>query len=522
MAFDSNDDGRQIEMQKTNVRSEFYPQNDSKRLSHSVPHSGSMNSKGQFVRHRGLSWPVAALFLIDALAGGGIVAIPAAIGVTAVWPGLFFAAFVCLMSTITSVLLGRCWAILQERYPVYRNHCRKPYAEIGEKAVGGYMKYFVSATINVNQFGVCVVYLLLSAKSINDGLSIFGPTLHFCLITLILATCLLPVTFLKSPESFAFVVIGGMICSVSAVTLIAIGSGMDYSLCAGHGSTKEVNTLKLLSGIGTLVFAFGGHSSFPTIQHDMRQPFNFDYSSYMAFSTLLLLYVPMAAIANIVYGSSIQASIINSLQTPWIQQSVNVVLLLHFILTFTLVLNPLNQEVEEFFGITHQFGWKRVVVRTSTLLTILFTGLTIPSFGPLLNLVGSSSTLLTVLVYPVLFYLYLMAAEKVRTEKKVKNANSDSYPTVTFMEMIQHTDWNMLFIGFGIITIGLIICFGSSIAAVIELTNAQFEAPCYVRWLEGSGVLHQGNLATICCGTYKNISQPGITCATENMVRSVH
>lgn len=35
---------------------------------------------------------------------------------------------------------GKCWVILQRRWPVYRRHCRQPYPEIGGRAMGPWLK----------------------------------------------------------------------------------------------------------------------------------------------------------------------------------------------------------------------------------------------------------------------------------------------------------------------------------------------------------------------------------------------
>lgn len=64
----------------------------------------------------------------------------------------------------------------------------------------------MAVVIDVTQFGVAVVYLLLSSKNIRDFLqAFFDIDFSYCIVVLILALCLLPVTFLKSPQDFWFV-----------------------------------------------------------------------------------------------------------------------------------------------------------------------------------------------------------------------------------------------------------------------------------------------------------------------------
>lgn len=79
---------------------------------------------------------------------------------------------------------------------------------------------------------------------------------------------------------------------------------------------------------------------------------------------------------------------------------------LHLIFTILIVNNPLNQKAEEVFRVPHSqfiiddclnkflyfifkdFGLKRVIVRTAMMCIILFVAETVPTFGPLLDLIG--------------------------------------------------------------------------------------------------------------------------------------
>lgn len=76
----------------------------------------------------------------------------------------------------------------------------------------------------------------------------------------------------------------------------------------------------------------------------------------------------------------------------------------------------------------------------------------------MLELFGASTTLLTALVFPVLFYLYLTASGRMRDEQvaltlKEKPSESDTpieYPKVNFKEMIKNNKRYVVIIGFGV------------------------------------------------------------------------
>jgi len=52
------------------------------------------------------------------------------------WIGLAVMIFCCVSTGWCGVLLGKCWMMLEERYPEYQDHCRDPYPSIGQEAFG--------------------------------------------------------------------------------------------------------------------------------------------------------------------------------------------------------------------------------------------------------------------------------------------------------------------------------------------------------------------------------------------------
>ncbi|KJH41476.1 hypothetical protein DICVIV_12555 [Dictyocaulus viviparus] len=131
-----------------------------------------------FINPKGLSWFVTGLFVVGDLAGGGLVALPTAMIQTEFYPGLAISAVMICVVTYTAYLLGLSWNILLNTWPQYREHCRKPYPEIGYRAMGSVFRKVVSICIDITQFGVAVVYLLLSSKNIGDIIKVSGGDRH--------------------------------------------------------------------------------------------------------------------------------------------------------------------------------------------------------------------------------------------------------------------------------------------------------------------------------------------------------
>jgi solute carrier family 32 (vesicular inhibitory amino acid transporter) len=74
--------------------------------------------------------------VVGDIVGGGVIALPTAIVQAGIIPGLIFVIIMTAVCIYTSYLLGECWVILQKRWSEYKSHCRKPFPEIGRRALG--------------------------------------------------------------------------------------------------------------------------------------------------------------------------------------------------------------------------------------------------------------------------------------------------------------------------------------------------------------------------------------------------
>lgn len=469
------------------------------------------NGSDKDAKHRneqGLGWIVTGLFVVGDLAGGGIVALPTATAQTNFWPGLILNFVIAIAMTYTAYMLGVSWVILQRRWPEYREHCRKPYPEMGGRAMGTAIKVIVSVCIDITQFGIAVVFLLLSSKNIHDFINaFFNAEISYCYVVLVVGFCLLPVTFLKSPQDFWWAVVLAMITTTCALLLIVVGAAMDYPTCAPvRGTNTKFVASNYLLALGTYLFAYGGHAAFPTILHDMHKPYHFTRSVFFAFTVVFLLYTPVCILAYLTYGNSMQASIINSVQNTGLQQGANILITLHCILTLTIVFNPLNQEAEEIFGVPHHFCWQRALVRTGMMLAVVFVAESLPTFGPLLDLVGASTLTLTSLVFPCFFYLYLTVADDMAQEKGEKKGE-DAIPT--FVDVLVRTPKLRLLACSLIIVFGLIGSAAGTYTAVMELATTHFTAPCYVQPFLQNVISKPPESHLNCCGAWQNVTRLG-------------
>lgn len=472
----------------------------------------TVRSEGKFRNVEGMGWLITCFFIVGETAGGGLIALPPSIISAGLLGGVIIILFGAIICTFTGEQLSENWTILQERWPEYRSHCRKPYPAMGLRAVGPNFMTLVSTTLNCTMFGTAVVFLLLAARNIENFLRAYADVhISFCQLLLIVALFMLPLTMLKSPKDFWWAVIAAMITTSAAVSLIVYGSILDYGSCAPAANYPRLDASKFFMSFGTVMFAYGGHGAFPTIQHDMQKPYRFRRSIFVAFLIIFCMYLPVSIVGYLTYGDSLRDSIIPSIQDPLIQQIVNILITLHVILALTVIFNPLNQELEELLKLPHDFGYKRVLARTSMMLAVVLVAETIPNFGVLLDLVGGSTITMMALIFPVVFNLFLVAAHK----KHNGSIASSTEEPLSFREVYEYTPKRKLIVNCAIILFALVASTAATMSAMSAMLGSEFSAPCYAGLLgykEAIGqntdeLLTMGRERLFCCGHFRNVTR---------------
>ncbi|KAK6051580.1 transmembrane amino acid transporter protein [Cooperia oncophora] len=271
---------------------------------------------------------------------------------------------------------------------------------------------FIAVMVCLTQFGFATVLILLAGKNTAILLHFFFSIkvpfnfcgfllffsscsgkgqfqINFCWLIVIVGLIVWPVTMLRSPMHFWQVAVFSALSSSLAVCLLVIGFIHDAPVCAQNTSYPAFDLRNFFMAYGTMVFAFGGHAVFPTIQNDMKKPRLFSRSVWVAYVLIVIYYVTVSVMGYSIYGASVGEAIIPSVQLQWVQQTVNLMIALHVITTIVIVFSPLTQQVEEILRIPHHFGWQRFLVRSILFWTVIFVAVSLPNFGPLLDLVSS-------------------------------------------------------------------------------------------------------------------------------------
>ncbi|KAK6738917.1 hypothetical protein RB195_020796 [Necator americanus] len=444
-----------------------------------------------------LGWIVTAIFIVADMVGGGVVAMPVAFKQSGLLGGIIFMVVIATIFEYTGYQLGKVWCKMMERYP-HLGVCRKPFPEMAKKTMGPGMQRFTSVMGNVTLFGIAVVYLLLSANIIHYFIGRFTSIpASMCVVIVFLAVIILPFTYLRSPGEFWGVIVLAMVTTVIAVFSILTGIALDFGSCYPEVAYPEQTPSSMILSLGIFLFAFSGHYVFPTIQHDMKNPRDFTKSVFAGFFLVVMLYMPLSISGYVVYGAALESSVIYSVQTSTLQLAANLMIAVHCIMTLVIVINPLNQEVEHYLKVSHSFGPGRVITRTTVLILVLFVGLSVPDFSPVMNLVGASTIPIGCVVLPSLFYLYSEAA----TEDEWRKGHTPS-----LMNVIRRTDKTVLIINFFILGVAVVGGVLGTMQGLEKIAKAEFSAPCYVRAFTSDYYNSTFTIKQNCCGRFRNIS----------------
>lgn len=108
---------------------------------------------------------------------------------------------------------------------------------------------------------------------------------------------------------------------------------------------------------GTILFSFGGASTFPTIQTDMKKSSRFPLSVFWAYLGVVSMYLPVTVLGFVAYGKDITSNILDSVGNNQHNTSTGMLdvvlalITLHLLFSFVIVVNPVSQQLEELLSI---------------------------------------------------------------------------------------------------------------------------------------------------------------------------
>ncbi|KAG0724217.1 Amino acid transporter AVT1D [Chionoecetes opilio] len=359
---------------------------------------------------QGLGMGMTGFFLIAQMAGAGFLALPRALADTG-WLGIVMLPLFCVSVAFVGTRLGKSWVILEERWPqVYKGGARQPYMEIGYRSMGRAGRVVTRVCVLVKLFGTTTVHLILMAEMVAEVVQQKGGLcLTKCHLILIVAACLVPLTWLGTPKDLWQASLLAVAATLVAVVVIVVQIFMAQSNGMVAPPVYPNPSLYSFSlGFGSILFAFGGAAVFPTIQNDMRNREKFWQSVVLGFTGLITLYLPVALSGYLVIGDAVKSNILLSVKMTTAVVVAIAMQTVNLLCTFLLSSNPVYQAMEEVCGVGKRFGVGRCVLRTVIVVTQILIGLAVPNFGTILNLIGGSLITICTFVLPPVMYMRLV------------------------------------------------------------------------------------------------------------------
>jgi len=397
---------------------------------------------------------MAIIFLAGEMAGVGVLALPMAMVGTGP-AGFALIVYFTINAMFSGSRLGMCWVMITERFEEFREGCRAPYMVIAEKATGKIGKHVTSVCVILTLYGSCCVVIVLMGGFLENIANYANPDIGMskCEWMMIIAACLAPLCWFGSPADFWFIAVGALISTVVGCVLVLVQEGLDvndkdscYNMFENGTETGwEVNRPAPESALGfgkafsSIMFAFAGASTFPTIQADMKDKSKFPKAVVIAMGILCLIYMSMSATSWGLLGGRVESSVIDSLCDGPVKIAVEVLFLLHLVTAFPILLNPPSQFFEELFKIPPKFGPFRILFRSCVIALLLLLGLSLPDFGAILDLIGATTITCLNFIFPPVFYLLL-------ADKAKENKAWEQRPVPMWMRIYC---WHMVIVGIG-------------------------------------------------------------------------
>ncbi|VVC93779.1 uncharacterized protein LOC126978289 [Leptidea sinapis] len=418
-----------------------------------APPSGGDQSSG------GLSAKQTALLIAGEMAGAGVLALPRALVKTG-WIGVPVIIVMGIIAAFSGKLLGDCWSIIEGRDAEMRTRKRNPYAIIADQSLGKMWSVAVSLSMVVTQFGVSVVYLLLAAQIVEQIFLSLIPTVTICMWYLIVVGVMTPLMLFGTPRNFPVIGLVAFLTAVIACVLYFIQMMNDIRPFVFRWGIHGFADFFL--AFGTIMFAFGGASTFPTIQNDMTDKAKFNNSLKYSFAAILAMYLPIAIAGYAVYGEAVAPNVSASLAATPLTLVGNIMMTMHLLSAFVILVNPVCQEMEELYNIPRDSVGNTALVRLSVMAGILFIGESIPRFYTILALIGGTTIALTTFVLPSWCYLNLVSQTR------------EGQAPITTPGWIKFVCWEIIAIG----VVGGSFATYSALSAIFSTAQA---VPCYLR-----------------------------------------
>jgi len=346
---------------------------------------------------------------VNVLMGIGLISFPFAFYLTGWVLGVLLLVFFALLTMHTAKILGKCMAI---------NNLTN-YSEIGYAAFGKKGYIFISLFFSFELFACSVSLIILIA----DSLVALFPELNGTYIKILSFFLITPLTYPKHLGALAWGSLIGIFAIANLATILFYDGLSKVDSPGSLVSPAEtfllpVNLMRVPLSIGILMAGFSGHSVFPTIYHDMREPKKYNNVVNISYVLTFLLYLLVASAGYAMFGEKTLPEITQNIaEVPVYSRFVNRLtiwlMVINPITKYGVNLIPLNANVEQIYAplVDCCSSGVRELVRLSgrTFISFLvvFVAIVFPEFHQVLCVLGSLFSMIICVIFPCMCYSVL-------------------------------------------------------------------------------------------------------------------
>ncbi|XP_021759121.1 lysine histidine transporter 1-like [Chenopodium quinoa] len=352
------------------------------------------------------------------MVGAGILGLPYAMSQLGWGPG------VTILVLSWMVTLYTLWQMV-EMHEIVPGKRFDRYHELGQYAFGDKVGLWLVVPQQVIvQAGCDVIYMVTAGRSLMKFYNISCPDCKPIKLTYFIMMFAVVQFFLSNLPNFnsiAGVSFAAAIMSLSYSAIAWVASALrgvqpdtDYG-SRYHSSAG--NIFGFLSGLGTVAFAFSGHSVVLEIQatipstSEIPSKIPMWKGSLLASIVVALCYFPIAFVGYLVFGNKVEDNILISLEKPgWLIASANIFVVIHVIGSYQVFAMPIFDMLESFLVLRMKCkpsSTLRILTRSSFVAVTMFIGIIFPFFGSLLSVLGGIAFAPTSYYLPCIIWLII-------------------------------------------------------------------------------------------------------------------
>ncbi|KAJ8769877.1 hypothetical protein K2173_008959 [Erythroxylum novogranatense] len=381
--------------------------------------NADMNNWLPITASRKAKWWYSAFHNVTAIVGAGVLGMPFALSQLGWIPGVLCIIISWLVTFYTF------WQLV-ELHEVVPGKRFDRYPELGQHVFGPKLGYWIVMPQQMLvQVAIDIVYMVTGGKSLKKFADLVIPSLgdirktYFTIFFLVLQLVLSQTPNFNSLRGISLIaaVMSWSYSMVAFITSIIRGSKQHPSTYGVRSHTTAGIILDAFSGLGTIAFAFAGHSVALEIQATMPSTEETPSKKPMwrgvvvAYFIVAFCYVSVAVSGFWAFGDLVEDDVLISLERPrWLIAMANFMVFLHVLGSYQVFAMPVFDGIESYVvqnGYFKPGRSLRLMARSLYVVSTGFVAICLPFFGGLLGFFGGLVFSSTSYFIPCIMWLVL-------------------------------------------------------------------------------------------------------------------